>query len=233
MTPEIRKRLEKIRNLAEGATTENERLTAMATLQKEMRKYQITEAMLNHTEPQPMHMSMLYDGGKNRSHWREHLASVLCYFNGAMHMIAGGRISLLGQKDDCERITLLFSAFVAEIEYLASLHKNGKTWSNNYRLGCGDAIYWAMEKAQNEANAEARGEAATSSALMLVNNAITVLDKRKQEARNFYDDLCKKAGIKPTTLPALTSEDNPMARTIGRVEGADLYEKHTVKKLNG
>jgi hypothetical protein len=215
-------KIKKIQALADRATTDAEKLAALGIMQKEMDKHSITRAMLETEQDipeEPLGMDTLYSG-QNRSSWREGLGSVVSGFNGCALFHVGGNAHMIGQKSDCEKVKYLFQLFSNAIDRLSAAHTgHDKNWHNSYRLGCVDAIHFALKKNRETARTELRNE--NLNQLMVIDSAIALYDKRQNRAQEYLN---RKAPNAQRYTPAVYTGD-PMARTLGQLEGKGIVRE--------
>lgn len=80
--------------------------------------------------------------GRRIAAWRGRLAYNICHFNNCRCYYRRGRTFMVGEAADTEVASRLYSLLTREVNRLAARDcvGKGKTWSNNYRIGCVDTI---------------------------------------------------------------------------------------------
>ena len=215
----------------------HESAVAMGKAQELMDRWKISSACLNEENNFSAPDETIEDFGKkgiyleqseNRSRWRMVLAVVLaeanqCKIYNMARRNQNGRvtanIAIIGRKSDAEIVSYLFSYVVKEIDRLTLSQGKGlgKSWSNNFRLGCVDAISIKL-KEQREALAKTmRAEVVNNSmALVRIDNALAKLDHRGREVEQYV----KKMRLKNS--PSFVGRDDAHARAQGQRVGASI-----------
>lgn len=230
MKPDV---IRKIKSLLEkqGAegTTPQEVAASVGAAMRLMEKHGITQAMLElESTSEPVELADIFDvplageEGKSLITWKLRLASVIASSQGCYNWVHGGAIKLAGRPSDVDAVRYLFTYCAKEVSRIAKQHGrgNGKTWNNNFKIGCVDAIALAIENEKHAERAEQRAAAArVAGALVLVNNAIAKVDARYQEAKNIAHTKLKFGCARS----AVNSRTDYGAREAGRAAGADIY----------
>ena len=217
----------------EGAagTTPAEVAVSIALAMRLMEREGITRAMLEMegvSTDEPVELADIFDApldgelGKSLITWKLRLGSVLAHSRGCYNWVRGGAIQLAGRPSDVDAVRYLYAYCAKEISRIAKAHGrgNGKTWNNNFKLGCVDAISQAIENEKHAERAQQREAAAkTAGALVLVNNAIAKIDKRVSEAKAVAETKLKFGKGRPGHSYA----GDQGARAAGRAAGSSIY----------
>lgn len=152
------------------------------------------------------------------STWRGYLAGVLAQANGCVQYRSGGAYFLVGRPSDIQVIRYLFAYCEREIDRLTrgACVGQGRTYANNFRIGCVDAIHKAIQAERDAERAQQRA-AATGGALVLLDRAIALRDARVRDA-----DALMRMGTRVRTGRATFRSDNG-ARSAGQAAGASIY----------
>lgn len=215
----------------EGAagTTPQEIAASVALAMRLMEREGITRAALEAEgqSSEPTESADIFDvplAGeihKSMITWKLRLASVISKSRGCYNWMRGGAIQLAGRPSDVDAVRYLFSYCAQEIERIAKLHGkgNGKTWNNNFKLGCVDAVAQSIENEKHAERQAQRAAATNAHALIVVNNAIAKVDTYYLEAKQVaYSKL--KFG-KPKVGHSITNDYG--ARAAGQSAGASIY----------
>ncbi len=175
--------------------------------------------------------------GKRLAMWKVRLAQSLAGVNGCEVYFneddAGARdICLVGATADAENVGKLFVYLAAQIDRLAAVYgkpkgrkkarKRDRTALQSFREGAVDTVHWRLLDAQEAARAAARKEANKNcTALATFDKAIAVLDRRAEEAREYYEKI-----LMPEELVDTEVERDWSAYAAGTVAGRGL-------KING
>lgn len=220
--------LSKVRKLLNMTTangcTEAEAITAAGLAQKLMLQHSLDVAMLpNDAEPEeelrrwedPLDVM----SGKMKQHWRGVLAVVVARHNGCtVFWDRGPRnpvINIVGRASDVVAARYIYSFCVNEITQLANGYRgNGATWLNNYRHGVVSGISEKMHEARRAVVEET---VASGTALIVVQNALAVVDKKHSTAVAFAK---REFNLRPGGRPGGYRDDN--AREQGRRDGRNI-----------
>lgn len=163
----------------------------------------------------------LWQAKERRSQWRMDLALVLTDHFGCFYFTRASSIMICGKPSNIDTVRYLFAYCEKEIDRLTKENcaGEGKTYSNNFRIGCTEAIDSAIrnEKA-SERDAQRKNATGNSTALVLVNNAIARLDNEKADSANFAYSKLNFGAAKPMPMTS-----NDLARMHGRSAGANIY----------
>lgn len=210
--------LSKIKKLLALSTSNNENESALAAsmAQRLMEQHRISEAMLNDSdsadEPIRDWDEPLY-AGKNVSTWRTRLSLVLGNANNCKIFLKGGNIKIIGRESDVQTVRYLFLYCEKEIERLSKQYSGyGKTWSNNYKLGCVDAIHQKFKEQR-----KAVREKFVSEHGAVAEKAIVRVDEKKAELERWVN---KHIRLKPRNDTPFRSDDH--ARYAGQRDGQKI-----------
>lgn len=163
----------------------------------------------------------LWQSGANRRAWRNSLAGVLTDNFGCWYYTSGGSIKIVGQPTNIDTIRYLFAYCEQEIDRLTKEQcaGEGKTYSNNFRLGCVDSIKNAIRN-ERASERESFKKSATnnSSALVLVNSAIAKMDAMPKMAMQFAHTKLNFGKAKPMSM-----RTDYGARMHGQHASKDIY----------
>jgi hypothetical protein len=159
--------------------------------------------------------------------WKIHLGTAVTRANNCRVLVGRGYLTIVGCPSDSDNARFIFAHVAEEIDRLTLresrlLGKPGRTYLNNFRLGCVEAVKERLQEATREARAEAKQRADQSdtlgngAALVLVNRAIERIDQRKKLADGWVQKHCKgKKVIASTRYDA-------MGRDAGRRAGQNI-----------
>ena len=226
--------IERAKKLLQLGQSDNEYESALAIGQATalMEEYKITEACMVEKSDSEEEMASWDDPlAQSGRRWQRDLARVLTTHNGCSYWIRPGKgatIHIVGRASNVQTVRYLFQFCVKEIDRLAERRMgNGRTWINNYRIGCVEAIDAAIKEESEALHDRMRG-ANTGSELMVINNAITIVAAEHEEAKTFGR---RKLGLR--TGRAQGSTYNSNARATGRKDGASIYQGGSGSKRVG
>ena len=225
--PKILARVKKLLTLAEGGANVNESAAALAAAQRLMTEHAIEQAMLDTASDNPEGEEQVVSfndpddaltKGRKYVAWKGRLAMALCEANGCHVWKHGGYLQLVGRPTEVATVRYLFAFCEREITRLVAAQGrgHGRTWYNNYRIGCVEAIHSALLIERNLLQAQLR-EGATGMSLVVVNDAIAKVDRRSLDAARFAK---KKHGLRQGR--SSKSRYNSNARERGRRDGATI-----------
>jgi hypothetical protein len=230
MDAQIAERVRKLLRLAESNPEPREAALALAQAQALMTRHGIAAEMLREEqgapeEPMQLWAEPLADRARARARWLWALAITLARANGCAlyvenrHGHAQG-IRLVGRASDAATVRYLLTYCERAIEALARRNRgNGRTWLNSYRLGCVDAIAAAIRREQSATVDSMRQEAASTNALVVVERAIAVVQRRAADANAAMRSAVP--GLVPRSASAARGDAG--ARLAGRQDGASIY----------
>lgn len=162
------------------------------------------------------------DEGKEKlATWKSQLAGVLSKANGVFVFVSSGKILLSGRENDRNAVRYLYCYCVNEIERLTRRHARGRgrTYSNNFRLGCVSAISKAI------ANEFARRRVTNETSC----RALMVMDQLQadyQEAKQLAEE---SLSIRKTKRSV---RGNFSAVQAGERAGQEIYGQSRIKVGN-
>ncbi len=213
--------IDKVRKLLALSESDNEHesAAAMGHAQAIMEKYRIDAAILATEEGEEREPIQQWEDPlehNSNAVWRAVLASILAKANGCSIFKNRKTVVIVGTATSAGTVRYLYAYCVAEVERLASLNKgNGRTWLNNYRHGCVDAISTAINRERDALRSKMRADA--GSAVMVIDNALALIDQDSTDARNYA---ASKNKLRTTSA---SSRANAEARAAGQRDGANIY----------
>lgn len=227
-------KVRKLYNLAEGNSNPEEAASATAMAAKLMERHAIVEADLGVIDETEMEeQSFGEEDGKrgsvmkSRSTWQGQLAHTIAKGFGCAMVWRRGydaernqnviAMKIAGRPDDIAAAVQAKDFCHREIDRLVRVHGRGKgrTWGNNFRLGCVNSIYEAI-RAESEALKEELQGQVSDMALVVVN------DRSESAAHEFFPH-AKTRHVR--------SNFNREARAAGRAAGSNLWTG-TKKKVS-
>lgn len=170
-------KIQKLLSLA-SSDNPNEAATAAAQAARLMDEHRISSETLAEASDPMVKAEQLYgDPFKRRSSWKEQLAAVVGSHNGVYVVIISGLITITGRKSDILITRYMFDFCYREIDRITKIEckGQGKSYSNNFRLGCVMSIDRAL-RADRAQNADAE-------------QAIVLVDTRLEAAKKLFTDL--------------------------------------------
>lgn len=186
--PNIIKKIHDLMRLSSSAN-ENEAAAAFAKAQELLTKHRISMVEIEDAvskENAPSITGTVIDQGKRIITWKTNLLHVICKLNGCFdytwHTHEKAGVNINGFENDVEIVKYMYDSIVQQIEFLATRARelklgDGKTFYNNYKLG----IVSAVNRRLTEANEEAKKPYAGTTALAVIENRLSVVEK---EIRN-------------------------------------------------
>lgn len=202
----------------------NESAAAIAMAQRLMDEHAISEAMLSaeggqSDEPDEEVQDWADPIGKAGASWRGQLSMALATPNGCLSYRRGKGLHIIGRASGASQVRYLFSYCEREIDRLAARNGgNGRTWLNNFRHGCVDAIRDAIQREQRALRDKLRADAAGTMALVPLQNAIARVDGYKREA-----ELFGRVNLRLRSGGQSSYRGDQGARQSGRQAGAGIY----------
>lgn len=222
-------KIRQLLKLAEKTTFPEEAASATAKASALMDKYKITLGAVDQIEkenPQIFQDSPLNEDDMNdrrRTRWKSSLALLLSMNHGVYMYTSGPRFICVGTPNNVATVRYLYSYCVKQIDSLTAqlCRGQGRTYANNFRLGCVDAIALALKNEREKTFAEARAEACAkgSTELALVNRSILALQQEQKTAEALAKE--KVPGLRKNPTSYIRGNSN--ARSAGRKAGADIY----------
>jgi len=218
--------ISKVKKLLQLGESDNvhESAAAIARATSLMEEWKISEAcMVEKSDPEE-EIECWDDPIENnaRASWKGSLAYALAVANGCYtwrnNRTRPPTLKLVGGLSNVQTVRYLYRYCSQEVDRLTKLKAgNGRTWMNNYRHGCVAAISAAI-KAESEALHERLRGDNTGSELMVVNNAIAVVEA-EAEAANDFAHTQMKLRTRRTSYRADSG-----AHAQGRRDGANIYK---------
>jgi hypothetical protein len=155
--------------------------------------------------------------------WRTALASRLCTVNGCRLWRDHGILHIVGRPSDVSAVRYLYGYLAFEVERLAKVNGSGcgRTWLNNYRLGCVDAINHRLHEHHSKFAADRRNlVCGNPQALMRINNALAKVERKGEEVQRFME---QQMGIKfKVRKPLSQGRAIQSARAQGQRDGKEI-----------
>lgn len=154
-----------------------------------------------------------------RDTWKQRLAIAIAKQNGCKTFLRGGdgALCLVGRASGVQTVRYMYGYLVREVERIAALECKGcgRTYWNNFRLGCVETIAIRLRRSEEESTAEFTREATASSshALVLVNRALAIREEEEADVTQYMVGMGLRKGS------ARRSTVDPTARAAGRAAG--------------
>ena len=233
--------IEKVRKLLRLGESDNphESASAIAMAQRIMAENRITAAEIELEAPAAAPREEVrgwenpLDSAKAAlPSWKGRLALILAKANGCQVYRSGPTLKIIGRASRVEEVRYLYTYCAQEVERITRRrgHGNGRTWANNFRLGCVDAIKSAIDRESTALRAELRekARAAGTMALVKLDNALAVTDGEHREAAQFgriHLGLRSRSGG--------SHRHDGSARESGRSAGAGIYPGNGAPQVGG
>lgn len=167
--------------------------------------------------------------------WRWRLASPLAKANQCKLYLSGGRPCLVGRPSDVATVRYFYSWLVREIDSLTRREcaGNGRTYSNNFRLGVVETVSIRLKAQKEELHATMRQEAAEQTnangmALMRLNMSIARIEQRASEVEQWTKD-----NMRLGRASATRSRYDSSARDAGRRAGHSIRIQPSAGSIRG
>ncbi len=214
----IIRKIQGLLKIAERSTFPDEAASALSKAQALMLEHKIEADSMGETDNEQVksfNEPLNADHGKMLASWKMRLAMVLTKNNGCYCYTSGGRIVLVGKPSNADRVRWLFGHCVKSTDKLTKLHcqGEGRTYANNFRLGCIDAIATSIETEKAnlikklQDNCNERG--------------LVVISQLPIESREARRHLIGK--VKLTSKASGQSRYNHSARSHGQRIGSAIY----------
>ena len=213
----IMKKISKLMKKAkDSASTPEESALFLAKAQGLMLEHKISLSELeDHDEPlkQGIRLNTEDASKKKVAYWKKYLAAILCKHNGCFIFQSGNKLSLAGKESNLRAVEYLYKYCLEEIDRITKLNTKGlgRTYANNFRYGCVDAIRDAMKE---EIKAKREHYAKNEKALVVLDNVLV----EAQQAETFV-----KTKVNLRTSNAKSGRAHNGARQHGRDAGANIY----------
>lgn len=122
--------------------------------------------------------------------WKAFLAQAVANVNQCQVYCRAGAVHLIGRPSDVAMVRPFYSYLAGEIERLASRHcrGNSRTYWNNFRLGAMETINQRLKASLAATVETVKAEAlaaGNAGALVVVQNSLALIEKRKQEVADW------------------------------------------------
>lgn len=208
-----------------SGTTAEEVAAAIAMATRLLEREGLTRAALEieqHTAEESVKIANdpLWNSPQRRSSWRMQVANVLTDHFGCFYFTRASSIMIVGKPSNIDTVRYLFAYCCNEIDLLTKEHcaGEGKTYANNFRIGCADAIDSAIKREKMSERQACKDAAGTSNALVLVNSAIARLDNERADSEKFA---YSKLNFGASKAMPMSSDAN--ARQHGQSAGSSIY----------
>jgi len=160
--------------------------------------------------------------------WLQSLSACLAKANGCYIYRSGTRLQIVGRTSGAESTRYLFALCCREVNRLARRHATGRgrTYANQFRHGCVDAIRQAIAVQRAEANQAARA-AVSGSELVALDNALASVARYGAES-----EVWARAKHRLGKGGHRTRSDSG-ARAHGRSAGAGIYPGSGARQVRG
>lgn len=227
-------KLTKLFAVAERSSFPEEAASALGKAQALMTEHKIsmealkeaeggaTEEEIKTFEGEPLNSS---DKGKvNSSTWKNVLAQVLSRNNGCYVFKRRAQIIITGTPTNVASVRYLYAYCVKEIDRLTKLNGKGKgrTFCNNFRLGCVEAVTQAIKKEYDEIRNRAL---ANSKQLVVVDK---VLQKYKDDYNSAKRFVNSKYRLRSSSASCRGSEEG---KAEGLRAGQGIYKGNSSRAL--
>lgn len=217
--------LKRVRKLLALAQSDNEYEAALALGRANalMERHRIEAAALDDS-PEADEPVEVWDDPldeKARATWKWRLAHNLAKANGCALYVNKGAIIITGRASNVKTVRYLYRYCIRSIDSLARVKGkgNGRTWMNNYRIGCVEAIGAAIKAERDAERAKLReATAGDSMALVRIDNAIARVDSEVKSADHFM-----RSKIRLVSGRGSSFRHDGSGRAAGRSDGAGIY----------
>lgn len=217
-------------------TSPEEAANAMARAQRLIDENNLSEALLAYdgqqTEPDEPIVDFyakgapLDDASPNKLvRWKAALATTIAVHNGCRVWVSGGVFHLVGRPRDADTTRYMYALVAGETERLVKREGQGcgRTWKNNYRLGVVDTIVRRLAASRRQFEEEQRQAAgSTSTALVRINSALMVTNRKGAEADDFMFSSNMKVKLSRRKAPLSQGRQINEARQAGRAAGEKI-----------
>lgn len=237
MNKETLLKIKKLMALANGSSFQEEAASALGKAQALMLKHKVTQAMLEDTvEEDGESIESFYesplneeDRGKRKlSMWKYRLTSVLCQFNGCYVFQSGCHLILVGKPSDVDAVRYLYGYCRREVDRLTALNckGHGRTYANNFRIGCVEAIREAMNFEQAEIRKQFDHDKDEKS-LVVIDKTLAKIQRDRQDSRAFATNKFRLRSGSGSSY-----RGDSAARNAGKSAGSSIYKGGAGSRLS-
>ncbi len=217
-----REAIDRVRKLLALSQSDNEHESALALgrAQALMDKFRIEAATLDESN-EPEEDIEAWDDPlvETSAKWARALGMVIADANGCSVYGDRKRLVICGRASKVATARYVFAYCKREIERLASRKGgNGRTWLNQYRHGCVDAIRSAIRTERDKERAQTLASNTDQRALVVIKNAMAKVDQESGEVDQWAT---RKFRLHSGGSSRVGS--NPGARAAGRNDGSGIY----------
>lgn len=162
-------------------------------------------------------------GAGQLQRWKGYLALDLAKCNQCRVYKSGPNLRIIGRASDAETVRYLYAYLVQEIERLAKRDGagNGRTWTNNFRIGCAETVGKRLHEQHNATieavKAEARAEVSNPHAIVRVEQSIVRIEQRAKAVDDWVE-----TNVKLSKGRSSYSRHHEGAREAGRRAGKEI-----------
>lgn len=160
--------------------------------------------------------------------WRWRLVLPVAKHNQCKLYLSGGKPCLIGRPSDVQTVRYIYGWLSQEVESLTAKEclGNGRTYANNFRLGCVDTIQAKFDAMRKETEDAMKREAQekdlaenlnTGMALIRINSAIVKLEQKAQAVEQWAEK-----NMRLRRGSASRSRYDRSAREHGRIAGQNI-----------
>ena len=227
-------RARKLMSLAMNNESDAEASLAMAQAQSIMFEFDLTEAMIaesdgddESSEDNSDEEVRVWEEGLegSRTTWRSKVVRALAKANGCDYYVCKGETRrfeyrLVGRVSDVESVRYFFQVVAREIDKRAkAMRGNGSRWMREYREGMAETVAQDIRSEMDVVADRLRAEAASASALVVVNKAVARIENKTIEARTWAQRKLRLSSAGSTRAASSGST----AFQQGRRDGAGAY----------
>lgn len=222
MNEEFVSKIKKLFAMAQSTEFEEEAASFIGKANALMLQYKVTHADIDAHSDDPINIfynSPLNEEDANKgalARWKAVLSLYITQENGCYAFYRGSNIILVGKPDNVANCRYIYEYCVSAVDNLAknNCRGQGRTYTNNFRLGCVDAIRESMVL-ERKAYLETLSAAVAERALL-------VLNKVAQEHKESSDFANSKLNLR--TKASHRSKYDGEARRHGRKAGESVYK---------
>lgn len=161
--------------------------------------------------------------------WPVKLANALCAVNATYLYLAGGdrrSLALVGRPSEVAKVRYLFAYLSREVIRLSRCYSRGhyerrygSSWSRNFMLGVVDTLATRLRQGHQAAADQVRAEAASTMALVKVDQALIKIEQRRDEVQRWVKT---NLNLRPSRRVDV-KRHYADARTLGRQAGEEIH----------